>query len=623
MCGVFGVLSREPVDSRVLEAGEMAQRHRGPDSQGSLAVPLGRWNLGLAHQRLAIIDLSSAGEQPMRSPSNASLIIYNGEIYNYLEMRSELESRGVRFRTRTDTEVVAAACEIYGVAEALNRMNGMWAFAWVNFKASRVVLARDRFGVKPLYLWRDKGRIAFASEIKTLLRALNLKCAVNLQSVSTFLASSQVDVNDETFFAGVEKLTAGHYLEFDASGDELRTTKRRYWRLNYEISEGRVANPVEATRELLEDSVRLRLRSDVPIGLLLSGGVDSSAIAAVADRRLGEEGNLTFISAVSGDPESDESPFIDAVASHLGRPVQKVDLAFPRGAVIRLIERVVAQNDEPIGGFSCVAQYLLMERARELGVTVLLSGQGADEVFCGYRKYAAFQIQALLRSGRIGRAIGMGGGLLRQAGIRGQFRLSDARRYLPGWLAPAVEDIRGEALEDVPAVHPSLGARRDLRDRQRVDIESLSIPALTHWEDRNSMAWSREVRNPFLDFRLVKLGVGLDASLKLARGWTKLVLRQAVADLLPARIAWRRDKRGFTTPEAELIIGELHSWVSDYLTSSAEIVRRSLVNPSSAAGRLTRFLRSNSSSGAIGSRDIFQLLSLELWLRAYGEHLSG
>lgn len=622
MCGVFGILSRDAVDDGVLKAAELAQRHRGPDAQATMSLRLGKWHLGLAHQRLAIIDLSSAGEQPMRSPSNDSLIIYNGEIYNYLEMRSELESRGIRFRTRTDTEVVAAACEVYGVTEALNRMNGMWAFAWVNLRTSRVVLARDRFGVKPLYLWRDKGRLAFASEIKTLLRALKLRCAVNERAVSTFLASSQVDVDDQTFFAGVEKLTPGHYLELDAREEELRPVKTKYWQLDYEGSDGLVKSPAEATRSLLEDAVRLRLRSDVPVGLLLSGGVDSSAIAAVAHHLMGGEGNLTFVSAVSRDPASDESLFIDAVAAHLRRPVQKVDLTFPRGDVIPLIERVVAQNDEPIGGFSCVAQYLLMERARDVGVTVLLSGQGADEVFCGYRKYAGFQLQALLRSGRIGGALGMGGGLLRQAGIRGQFRLADARRYLPRWLTPPVEDIRGRALDDVPAAHPSLGARRDLRDRQRVDIESLSIPALTHWEDRNSMAWSREVRNPFLDFRLVKLGVGLDASFKVARGWTKLVLRQAVAEMLPACIAWRRDKRGFTTPEAELIVGELHSWVSQYLAGSSEIVRRGLVNPVTAARRLQRFLRSGGSSGAVGSRDIFQLLSLELWLRAYGEHLS-
>jgi asparagine synthase (glutamine-hydrolysing) len=623
VCGVFGILSRAPVDPEVLEIAELAQRHRGPDSQARRILPLGKWYLGLAHQRLAIIDLSNAGEQPMLSPSGNSLIIYNGEVYNYLEMRAELESRGVRFRTGTDTEVVAAACEFYGVAEALNRMNGMWAFAWVNLVTSRVVLARDRFGVKPLYLWRDNGRLAFASEIKTLLRALKLRCDVDLQAVSTFLASSQVDVDDGTFFAGVEKLTPGHYLELDAGAEELVTRRTKYWSLDYEGMEETVRDPVDATRELLEDAVRLRLRSDVPVGLLLSGGVDSSAIAAVADRRLGRHGNLAFISAVSEDPASDESPFIDALAAHLARPVQKVNLRFPQGAVIPLIERVVAQNDEPLGGFACVAQYLLMERAREIGVTVLLSGQGADEVFCGYRKYAAFQIQALLRSGRYASALGMAGGLFRQARIRGQFRLAEARRYLPAWLVPTEPEIRGKALADVPAAHPHLGARRDLRDRQRIDIESLSVPALTHWEDRNSMAWSREVRNPFLDYRLVRHGVAMDAKLKVARGWTKLILREAIVDLVPARIAWRRDKRGFTTPEGELIRNELHSWFGEFLSSSAEIVRRNLVDPICAARRLKEFLRSESAANAVGSRDIFQLLSLELWLRAYGEHLSG
>ena len=208
MCGVFGLVSDAPIAAGLLEAAQAIQIHRGPDAQNVQRLRVGRWHVGLAHQRLAILDLSAAGVQPMISPSGRSLIAYNGEVYNYLELRSELASRGVVFRTRTDTEVIAAACEEYGIAAALARMNGMWAFVWIDLASGRIFIARDRFGVKPMYLHQRDGALAFGSEIKTLVRALSLRCAVNVRAVATYLRALQQDTSDETFFEGVVKLAA-------------------------------------------------------------------------------------------------------------------------------------------------------------------------------------------------------------------------------------------------------------------------------------------------------------------------------------------------------------------------------------------------------------------------------
>ncbi len=626
MCGVFGIISDRAIEPGLLKQAESIQRHRGPDAQSVEILSVGRWQVGLAHQRLAIIDLSPAGTQPMRSPSGRSLIVYNGEVYNYLELRAELQARGVVFRTATDTEVIAAACEEYGVEEALTRMNGMWAFAWIDLSHSRIVIARDRFGVKPMYLYERDGMLAFASEIKTLVRALRLRCDVNVRAVATFLRALQLDTSAETFFAGIVKLPAGHYAELDVAAAELRPRIRRYWSLDGDAaSRADEAASIEATRALLEDAVRLRLRSDVPVGVLLSGGLDSSAIAALASARLkAAGGDLTFISAVSDDPMSDESPFIHAVARHLGRPVQEVRLNFPTDNILPLIARVTEQCDEPLGGFACVAQNLLMERARERGVTVLLSGQGADEVFCGYRKYALFQLQALVRTGRWAAAAALFSGLLRERTVLHQFNLAEARRYLPGWLNAPLPDIGGPALAGVGLLCAPLASARDVRERQRADIESLSVPALTHWEDRNSMAWSREVRNPFLDYRVVSHGVGLPIDMKVARGWTKYVLRRAIEPCLPKEVVWRRDKRGFSTPEARLLRHELRAQVEELFGAKAEMVRRGLVNTVEARRRFTAFVGEGTRfAQRVASRDIFQLVSLELWLRAYGDSLSG
>jgi asparagine synthase (glutamine-hydrolysing) len=287
-----------------------------------------------------------------------------------------------------------------------------------------------------------------------------------------------------------------------------------------------------------------------------------------------------------------------------------------------LIARVTEQCDEPLSSFSCVAQNLLMQRARDIGVTVLLSGQGADEVFCGYRKYAAFQLQALLRRHRWLAATGLLGGFLRERTVVTQLNLAEARRYLPPMLQSLAPDVCGPALAGASLLCAPLGSGADVRERQRADVESLSIPALTHWEDRNSMAWSREVRNPFLDFRVVELGVNLPMALKVHAGWTKYVLRRALQEQLPPAIIWRRDKRGFSTPEARLLRNELRARVQELLDPAAEIIRRGLIDAAAARTRIDAFL-TKSWRQAVASRDIFQLLSLELWLQAYRENLSG
>ena len=619
MCGVFGVVSPGPVDAAMLARAELLQWHRGPDARRQWTGAVGRLHVGLAHQRLAIIDLSPMGVQPMLSPSGRSLIAYNGEIYNYKELRAELVATGVRFATQTDTEVIAAACEVWGPEAAFRRMNGMWAICWLDFDRQRLILSRDRFGKKPLYLARGKHGLAFGSEIKALARGIPLVLGVNARAVAAYLGAYQVDWDDETFFSGITKLPPASFAELDASRDGAELQVRRYWSI--ELANGRGqsdAATVDQLRDLLDDAVRLRLRSDVPVGLLLSGGLDSSAIAASASLALAGGAPLTCITAVSSDASSDESAFSRRVATHVGADRREVSLDLNSEGLLELIGRVTEQNDEPLGGFACVAQYLLMQRAKELGITVLLSGQGADEAFCGYRKYAAFNVLSLLRTGRPWTAarqllaFGLKGGAL--SGVR----LADAARYLPRALRPRLPPIAGPATRGLPL--PELGARgSDVRQRQIADLEHLSVPALTHWEDRNGMAWSREVRDPFLDYRVVEFGVRLPVSAKIAHGYLKYVLRRAVADRLPADIVWRRDKRGFSTPEARMLRGALRESVQDLIGPDARIVRDGLVDLAGARARLDRFL--DGPDGVVPSREIFQLLSLELWLRSYADVL--
>ena len=619
MCGIFGVVSREPVGS-LLDVAEQMQLHRGPDAQSKREWLVGDWHVGFAHQRLAILDLTPAGVQPMTHDAGRTWISFNGEIYNYLELRAELARQGHTFTTGTDTEVALVGIQEWGFEEALSRFNGMWAFAWLDLARAELRLARDRFGVKPCYLLSGAQRLLFASEIKALLATSGERHAVDRYAVGAYLDQLQVDFDNRTFFEGISKLPAGHFARLDLRSSRPEWKFTRFWSLSprgVRLPRG-LDEAVDEVRHLLDDSVRLRLRSDVPVGILLSGGLDSSSIAAAVHKIHGAS-EVVLLGAVSDDPAVDESIYMRQVARYLDRPLQEVRLEFDRQSLLDLIRKVTWQNDEPIGAFSCVAQYLLMQQARESGVTVLLSGQGADEAFCGYLKYVAFYIQECARAARYGQVLRTLGAHWARGTVLREFSLAAARRYLPPLLRGPAMSLRGPALLGQPPLDLSLTAGVSVNQRQVLDFESYSVPALTHWEDRNSMAWSKEVRNPFLDYRLVQLGVALPMEYKVRYGWTKYVLRRAMETRIPSEICWRRDKRGFTTPDANWLRHELRPSVEAITHGAARCVRSGLVNPAALANRYESLLATRGPS--LMSREVFQCLSLESWLESFEPYL--
>jgi len=620
MCGIFGVVSREPPDD-LLDVAERAQLHRGPDAQSRRVWTIGNWQVGFAHQRLAIIDLTPAGIQPMSHDGGATWISFNGEIYNYLELRSELQARGHIFSTSTDTEVALVAIQEWGFEQALNRFNGMWAFAWLDTARGLLRIARDRFGVKPCYLLRSPRRLMFASEIKTLLATSGERHAVDRVAVSAYLDQLQVDFDNRTFFEGIHKVPPAHFVQVDLRSSNLELSITRYWSLLPRVSAlpTRLDDAVDAVQSLLDDAVRLRLRSDVPVGILLSGGLDSSAIAgAVHAAQSGRE--VVLLGAVSDDPAVDESAFMRRVARHLGQRLLEVRLELDRRSLLELIRRVTWQNDEPVGAFSCVAQYLLMQQARATGVTVLLSGQGADEAFCGYLKYLAFYVQDCIRRGRYAQTLRTLAAHLHRGTVLREFSVAAARRYFPAAMRSAAHSLRGPALTEPPQLDLTLARGVDVNQRQVLDFERYSVPAITHWEDRNSMAFSKEIRNPFLDYRLVQLGVALPMEFKVRHGWTKYVLRRAAESRIPSEICWRRDKKGFTTPDANWLRRELRPAVEHITNGEARSVRAGLIDPAALARRYKGLLASRGPS--LTSREVFQCLSLESWLESFEPYLS-
>ena len=654
MCGIAGYYdAREPASESRVRA--MADRlvHRGPDAAGFalICTKTGRswtgdrakpdtvFDLALGHRRLSIIDLSDAGHQPMASPDGRHCVVYNGEIYNYLELRTELRAMGHVFRSDSDTEVLLAAYRQWG-PEFLTRCNGMWGFALWDSEKQELLCARDRFGVKPLYYAYGPDWFVFGSEIKALLAHPRVVRRPNDAIVYDFLALKLADHTNETFFAGIHKLPPAHTLVYRPGREpELR----RYWdvRPSFELS----AEPeideraIARFEELFVDAVRVRLRSDVPIGTCLSGGVDSSSIVVTANHLMFEELKLpralvgdrqrTF-SACFDDTRFDERPFIDEVIAKTGASNYRV---FPSGE--RLwdeLPTVVAHMDEPFQSTSQYSQYNVFRLAKQSGVTVTLDGQGADELMAGYPGYHGVLLATLLRAGRVlaaGREAFAAWRLAGRGRSAADLALRAAYGLLPERLSTPIRTLAAPHLAARTPEGRSLNViNRDLQarfaDRRRAwiarrsasmhdlgaklyaDVFEFSLPALLRYEDRNSMAFSIESRTPLLDYRLAEHIFSLPISLIMRQGWTKWIFRRAMENRLPSAVQWRKDKLGFVTPEA-IWLEQGKARVAALL--EGDLASRAYLNASSLRKHL------DAPIAGMFSTDVFRWYLLELWMR--------
>ncbi len=593
MCGIAGAVfpesKPERIDRGTLRAVLERLAHRGPDDQGFLVcgprgVEEGRdppesvsASVVLLHRRLSIIDLSERGHQPMRTRDGACAVVYNGEIYNHVELRKELEGRGRRFESTSDTEVLLQAWLEWG-EDALPRLTGMFAFALLDRSARRLVLARDPFGIKPLYTAEWRGGLAFASEIPALLALEGVSRRVNATRLADYLSSGLTDEGDETLFAAIRQVPAGHLVSVSLEAPHAPAPRRFFALEPREAPRLSRAEAALRVRERFLENVRLHMRSDVPLGAALSGGIDSSSIV-MAMRRVGGAGaELHAFSYIAADPAVSEERWVDVVADAAKARVHKVhagpdDLA-------RDLDSLIRAQGEPFGSTSMYAQHAVFRRAREAGIKVMLDGQGADELLAGYAPSAAVRVASLARRLRLVAAVR----LLREASrLPGRAGTAgDAfRRAVPPWVKRLARSVRrrrkDRALDErwfrergawPPRLVASVG-RDGLRGHLRELISETSLPMLLRYEDRNSMAHSIESRVPFLTPSLVDAVLELPEDYILgADGTTKAVFRDAMRGIVPDAILDRRDKIGFATPEASWLAA-LRPWVEAVLTSDA------------------------------------------------------
>jgi asparagine synthase (glutamine-hydrolysing) len=623
MCGIAGLFrfAGVPVAADEVEAVRamaVAQRHRGPDDAGLEVLP----SCVLANQRLSILDLSPAGHMPMRSEDGGLVLTHNGEIYNYVELRDELRALGCVFRSDGDSEVILHAYRQWGPS-CVERFVGMWAFALYDAKDRTLVLSRDCLGIKPLYVHRTPERVVFASEIKAIvafLRQQGQPVKPNLASIATYAATGLVDGLDDTFFEGITRFPAASTITLRTSGE----TSTRYWDLPARAAElraslnGTTREPGRRVQDTLAEAVRVHLRSDVPLGVCLSGGLDSSAIVGLASRHV--ERLNTFTIYFGDGPDYDERLFSRAVAERFAANAHE-RLVEPRG-LVESLRHIVWHLDEPSLALGVVPQWHVMQLARDAGVKVVLDGQGGDEVFAGYMNYAPQHVYGLSSPLHVARELTAITRLHGFSRARGVARTAFAMRLRPS--VPPTIDATPDAVLLAADLRPMADvSHNEWRRWPRVfdgwltnvlywELTKTRLPALLRYEDRLSMAFSIESRVPFLDHRLVELAFALPDDAKFSNGWSKFALRQALDGLLPSSVVWRRDKKGFPTPVGAWLRDNRGAAAVDLLRDPQRRTRAWF--PSAAVDpMLTRHVGGQ----ADHSWQLWRVLSTELWLDAF------
>jgi asparagine synthase (glutamine-hydrolysing) len=605
MCGIAGIVSLtgNRVDPGVVKTMLREIKHRGPDGEGIFVTD----NTCIGNVRLKIIDLSDAGHQPMFSHDGRYCIIFNGEIYNYLELKNELRLQ-YPFSSSSDTEVLLAAFSVWG-EKCLHRLNGDFSFVIYDTKEQHLFGARDRFGIKPFYYHLTSKHFFFASEVKALLPIM-VRTEPNPKSIFEYLVYNRTDQSEETFFNGILKLKHGHFFTIKNNSFEIK----RWYNLADQISAPAYISP-EEYREELKKSLRLRLRSEVPIGVSLSGGIDSSSLTSILYHDLNQKQLKTF-SAVfrKGSPE-DERTYI---REFRGLIPHMYEVQPNARSFFKEFEEFIVSHSEPVPGVSPYAQYKVMQLAKGK-VVVTLDGQGADEMLGGYTYFYGSYFKELLRSFRLLRLVRESRSYYQKQGSM------DGFLYLAYYLLPA-------GLKNYATQKSSGTLTRDFykQNQKQSTLAKLlyttgslnefflrhfeyKLEHLLKWDDLNSMCFSIESRTPFLDHHLVEKTLSIPSSQIIKNGVSKFILRESVKDILPASIYNRYDKKAFEIPSYEWFrTPQFQSYLKDML-SSTSFKQRGYFNVKMCTERYERHLKGKED----WSKEIWKWINLEVWFRQF------
>lgn len=609
MCGITAIFTpQQLLKAEYLLEATAQITHRGPDDEGyllwtpgapsesfagkdtprlsvldhqllELPLPRQHWKVGLSHRRLSILDLSSAGHQPMIVQDQLA-ITYNGEVYNYIEIRSELESLGYRFHSTTDTEVILLAWKEWGL-NALHKFNGMFAFVLLDMQNQKLYAVRDRFGVKPLYYTKSNSYTAFASEAKQLRCLPDYTFSLNHQIAYDYLRYGLVDHHENTFEEQIMQLLPGCCMEIDVQTN--KHTISRWYTLNTPVWTGTDQEACDQFRRLLKDSVRLRTRSDVPLGSALSGGLDSSTIVCLIKEVLDQQGDTTensiqTVTSCHEDKKYDEMEYAEEVIRAVNATSYQVYPSFE--TLKKDFDRFLWHMDFPFASTSQYSQWCVFEGANQKGLKVMLDGQGADEQLAGYGGNDMSLYAGLIRKGFFGELYQE---IKAYKSYKGKwpfaFLVGAAQVLLPSFLIKMIPD-RFLVVKNNPPVwlrkreeQKTMKWPKSLNSSLRNQVQESPLPSLLRYEDRSSMAFSIESRVPFMDYRLVEFTLGLPEHLVYRRGERKYILREAFKGFIPEKIRQRKDKMGFVSAEERWLKEEGRAWFKESITEAVQLDR--------------------------------------------------
>jgi asparagine synthase (glutamine-hydrolysing) len=576
MCGIAGIIGNRPVNRDAVEAMMDVMVHRGPDDAGLWSSTDGRSVLG--HRRLAIIDPTPAGRQPMQSDDGNLVLTYNGEIYNYLELAERLRAEGHSFQSQSDTEVLLAVYQHWGV-DGFAELNGMFAFALYDAQAGALICARDRFGEKPFLYREGDGYFAFASEYKALFRLQGVMPDIDHGRLLSFLHQPRQGLDDdrETVFAGIRQLLPGEVLRLDTR--TLRSTVSRYWTLTPDSDAANLTQQAASERfgDLLSDAVSIRMRSDVAVGSCLSGGLDSGSIVCLNRRHLGDGVDYHVFTGRFPETPADEWIYAQQVIETAG--VESHETVPTAVGLADDLSDFIWHNELPVGSSSQYAQWCVFRLAKQHGITVLLDGQGADEILAGYEQYFRNYLRSLVQAGEAALA------LQEEPAIRKRYPAAMAdtaeawktrlpfgmRRKLAHFTNKGSDFRFGLSSDGLAAMGaaPLDMAKSNLYEALREDAFQAHLPTLLRYGDRNSMAHSREVRLPFCDHRLAEFAFAQPPQYLMGDAQTKRLLRSSMEGILPENIRTRWNKQGFLPPQEKWFADGLGKLAHDVIESEA------------------------------------------------------
>jgi asparagine synthase (glutamine-hydrolysing) len=607
MCGILGIVNKKPEQkSGVLIKASSIISHRGPDDEGFLTwMPGGKpkvwaaadtaastheywkydtltgsedFRVGFGHRRLSILDLSPLGHQPMVYEKAGLSICFNGEVYNYLEIKAELEKLGHTFHTTCDTEVILHAWEQWG-EQSMERFNGMFAIIILDERKQMLYVIRDRFGVKPVYYFDGASALYLASEIKQIRTSPDFKFELNEPIARKYLASGATDQTDETFYKNVFSLPCGHYIKMDLTRTDNKFDIIKWYTLKPKDWTGTFEQASEELRKLLTEAVDLRLRSDVTVGSCLSGGLDSSAIVCIAADLLkarGESAGQETVTACYSEARFDEWKFAEEVIKKTNAHAHKTFPSFDQ--LKSEIDAFIWHQDEPTGSTSQFSQWAVFKATNEAKLKVMIDGQGADEQLAGYGGNDIPFYTGLFRKGHFGAIIEEATAYKKQHGSipKGFILAAMQLAYGKGIAALLPGKVKVDEVKMVDFIQGGEPSRwykdstKSLQENLRRQLYGEPLPALLRYEDHNSMAWSVESRTPFLDYRFVEFTAGLPERFLYKNGTRKHILRAAMHNIIPEAIENRKDKMGFVTPEELWLKNEGRDWFNQEIEKACQ-----------------------------------------------------